>query len=290
MTVQQTAAQRWYRITCSDSTSSSQSSQWKQVSLASQVPLYFAQIGDVGWGNTPSFNNGAQMAIEQTAQGDLYTALLTVGDNVYPDGEPSLIQSRFLDPMDPILSTGAEIVATHGNHDVTYTANIPGMEAGLGMPGRWYSKSYGVAGNDLLVIALDSNIWGDSAQQSWLQSTLASATERWKIAIFHHSPYSYGYHGHNLNVRNAWSPLFIQYGVQLVMTGHDHDYQRMNPQSGVHYIVSGAGALLRTAAYGSRTAYATSQHQFTSIKCEPNQMTIKCIRDDGVQLDSLVIT
>ena len=83
---------------------------------------------------------------------------------------------------------------------------------------------------------------------SWLESDLAATAQPWKIAVFHRSPYSAGgEHGSDLVVRGAFGPMFEQYGVQLVISAHEHIYERAFPirtssnGQAVTYIVTGGG-------------------------------------------------
>ena len=64
--------------------------------------------------------------------------------------------------------------------------------------------------------------------------------------IFHHPLYSSGgRHGSDLSLRAVLEPLFVKYGVSLVLAGHDHFYERIKPQKGIHYFVVGGSAKLR---------------------------------------------
>jgi hypothetical protein len=95
----------------------------------------------------------------------------------------------------------------------------------LDMPGRWYAVRRG----DMLGIALDSTDPGNPEQLAWLEETLANTDAKWKLAALHHPPYSSGFHGSNAATREAFVPLFERYGVQIVFSGHEHDYQRTDP-------------------------------------------------------------
>ncbi len=84
------------------------------------------------------------------------------------------------------------------------------------------------------------------AQADWLEKALAESKEDWKICFFHHPLYSSGgRHGSEVDLRSQLEPLFLKYGVQVVFAGHEHFYERLKPQKGIHYFVNGGGAKLR---------------------------------------------
>jgi 3',5'-cyclic AMP phosphodiesterase CpdA len=86
----------------------------------------------------------------------------------------------------------------------------------------------------------------DAPQLAWVDSALAASDAPWKIAFFHHPLYSSaGRHGSERDLRALLEPLFVKYGVQVVFSGHDHVYERMQPQQGVTYFVCGSAGQLR---------------------------------------------
>jgi 3',5'-cyclic AMP phosphodiesterase CpdA len=93
--------------------------------------------------------------------------------------------------------------------------------------------------------ALDSN-YMDRSQLIWLEQHLQASRARWKIAFFHHPLYSSAErHGSEKDLRRVLEPLLIQYGVQVVLSGHDHVYERITPQRGITYFVCGSSGQLR---------------------------------------------
>jgi 3',5'-cyclic AMP phosphodiesterase CpdA len=87
----------------------------------------------------------------------------------------------------------------------------------------------------------------DQKQVKWLEDELAKDTSEWKITFHHHPPYSSGgKHGSDTALRKVVEPIFVRYGVNIVLAGHDHFYERIKPQKGIYYFVSGAGGKLRT--------------------------------------------
>ena len=88
----------------------------------------------------------------------------------------------------------------------------------------------------------------------------------------------------------AFSPLFERYGVQLVLSGHDHDYQRSVPQNGVTYVVSGAAAGTRRTGEASFTATSFSWHHFVDIAVYPDHLLLRAINQDLRVADLATIT
>jgi len=104
----------------------------------------------------------------------------------------------------------------------------------------YYYFHYGRA----LFIALDTTLdFGpDSDQYKFLKDNLEKFKGDSPVVIyFHHPPFSFSKHGSDAKVKAILVPLFEKYGVDLVINGHEHGYQRFGPINGVTYIVSGGG-------------------------------------------------
>ena len=129
-----------------------------------------------------------------------------------------------------------------------------------------------------------------AAQLSWIEADLSSTHQPWKIAVFHRSPYSSGTeHGSDLTVRAAFGPLFERYGVQLVLSGHEHDYQRSTPINGVTYIISGAGGRTRGTGEDTFTAVSWSVLHFTDVNVYRDHLLVRAIDQDARGFDEVVI-
>lgn len=246
-------------------------------------PLYrIAVVGDVGYANDRAAKTGA--AIVRAGADRPYDALLLLGDNVYPAGDPTHLQAAVFGPFGPVLDTGARLMAILGNHDVM-NGHADAQVAGLGMPGRWYSEVIG----DVTFVALDSNEPHNPVQRAWLEETLAGATTTWKIVALHHPPYSAGYQGSSLANREAFSPLFERYGVQLVLSGHDHDYQRSVLINGVTYVVSGGAAETRRTGREEFTATSISWHHFVDLSVFADHLLVRGVNQSGRVFDRVTI-
>ena len=207
-----------------------------------------AVSGDTGTRNAAQARVARRMAVE--AKKEPYDAFIISGDLVYPDGDSSLTRRSVIDPYAPVLKD-ATLIPALGNHDVQSGEGMDILKR-LGRDSAWYVEKIG----PVRVIVLDSNRIGNAKQTAWLRKVLAEEQPRgtWTIAAMHHPAYSAGDHGSDENVQRRWVPLFEQAGVELVVAGHDHDYQRSNEIDGITYIVSGGGAKLREGGRESFTA------------------------------------
>jgi 3',5'-cyclic AMP phosphodiesterase CpdA len=245
--------------------------------------LRVAVAGDVGYANDREKRTATAMA--QAGEGDPYDVLLLLGDNVYPSGEPSRLPETVFGPFQAVLDAGAKLLAILGNHDIR-DEHANAQVAALGMPGRWYAERVG----DVTFIALDSNDPMNPDQRAWLEQALAATRTTWKVVALHHPPYSAGYQGSSIDARQQFSPLFERYGVQLVLSGHEHDYQRSVPINGVTYVVSGGAADTRRTGREEFTAKAVSWHHFVDLNVFADHMLLRAVNQSGRVFDEIRIS
>src|SRR5690606_3125763 len=99
--------------------------------------------------------------------------------------------------------------------------------------------------SDVLFIAIDTVALAGE-QLHWIGEALAASDGDWKVAFFHHPLYASGrYQFGASRVRSALEPLFVEHGVDVGLSGHEHFYERVRPQRGIHYFTSGAAGALR---------------------------------------------
>ena len=205
----------------------------------------------------PAVLVGAGDIAECTKNGDSLTANLldgipgTVfagGDNAYPDGSSSDYTSCY----NPTWGRHkARTRPVPGNHDYN-TPNASGyfnyFGAAAGASGKGY-YSYNLG--DWHVVALNSNIAMNlgSPQEQWLRADLASNTKRCTLAYWHHPLFSSGNEGPHIETQPLWQDLYDA-GAEVVVVGHDHDYERFAPQTaagiadpahGIREFVAGTG-------------------------------------------------
>jgi hypothetical protein len=236
-------------------------------------------IGDFGVGGERERQVGAALrAYEEVHPADL---LLTLGDNDYTRGRA--FERSWNASFGWLDEAGLGLAGTLGNHDGLYELGT------LRMPGAYYTVHVG----DVQVFVLNSNSVG-TRQTRWLRTQLAASTASWRIAVLHHPPYTCGGHLGSVDVRRAWRPLFERYHVRLVLSGHDHNYQRFAPARGVTYVVHGGGGAglyaLRACPRGyPRRVAARATHGFLYLEASPEALVVRSIRLDGTTVDRFTL-
>jgi len=197
----------------------------------------FAVLGDTGTGSTTQATVGKQAA-SWRATFPFEFALL-VGDNIYGSEEPRDFKTKFEDPYQALLNAGVKFYASLGNHDEPSQR----MYKPFNMNGERYYTFKPADG--VRFFALDSN-YIDERQLEWLEKELAASGSDWKICFFHHPLYSSGgRHGSAEAQRERLEPIFLKHGVDVVLAGHEHFYERIQPQKGIAYFTIGNSAKLR---------------------------------------------
>lgn len=158
--------------------------------------------------------------------------LVTLGDNDYTRGVS--FATNWTSTFGWLSAAGVGVAGTLGNHDVQFDRGRYEFDL-LRMPAPYYIRRV----KDVELIVLDSNAV-TTAQTRWLKRTLAKRSGFRRIVVFHHPAYTCGGHLGSEAVQRAWVPLFERYGVRLVLSGHDHNYQRFK-RRGVTYVVHGGG-------------------------------------------------
>ncbi len=199
--------------------------------------MRFVLIGDTGTG-TEKQQQLADLLL-RSRQSFPFEFVLMVGDNLYGGEKPADYKSKFEDVYRPLIDQQVKFYAALGNHDEPAQR----FYEHFNMDGKEY---YRFTRGNVAFYALNSN-YMDKKQIDWLQSELAKDTSAWKIAFFHHPPYSSGgKHGSDTELREVVEPIFVKNSVNVVFAGHEHFYERIKPQKGIFYFISGAGGKLRS--------------------------------------------
>jgi calcineurin-like phosphoesterase family protein len=244
----------------------------------------FAVIGDTGSGTEQQRDVGDMMVKYHGLFP--YEFVLMMGDNMYGGEAPQDFEKKFAEPYRVLLTDKVKFYATLGNHDQALQTNYKNFN----MDGKEY---YRFTKGDVAFYSLNSN-YMDKKQVKWLEDELAKETSKWKICFFHHPPYSSAKkHGSDGQLREAVEPIFLKYGVKVVLTGHDHVYERIKPQKGIYYFVSGAGGKLRTGDIDKNSGLTEKSYDrdlhFMLFEIAGDQMYFQAISRTGETIDSGVI-
>jgi len=246
--------------------------------------LRFAVIGDTGSG-TEKQRQVADMMVRYK-QLFPFEFVLMMGDNLYGSETPKDFENKFSGVYKKLLDDKIKFYATLGNHDLPTQINYEKFN----MNGKEY---YRFKKGNVAFYSLNSN-YMDKRQVKWLEDELTKDTSDWKICFFHHPPYSSAMkHGSDNQLREVVEPIFLKYGVNVVLTGHDHVYERIKPQKGIYYFVSGAGGQLRTGDIEKQSpltekSFDQDMH-FMLFEVVGDQLYFQAISRTGETIDSGVL-
>ena len=244
----------------------------------------FVVIGDTGTG-TEQQQELANVMLRYR-QVFPFEFVLMMGDNLYGSEKAVDYKKKFENVYKPLLDQKIKFYASLGNHD---ESNERFYEF-FNMEGQEY---YQFKKGDVSFYALNSN-YMDKKQVDWINEKLATDTAPWKVAFFHHPPYSSGSaHGSDTKLREIIEPIFLKYGVNVVFTGHEHFYERIKPQKGIYYFISGAGGKLRegnvkTGSPLTEKAFDRDM-SFMLIEINGDQMYFQVISRTNETVDSGVV-
>lgn len=209
------------------------------LALAEGLTLFAA--GDIAYCRRDADEKTAQL-IEQRAPEESPWAVLALGDLAYPRGRPSEF-ARCYDP-----SWGRFKARTYpvpGNHEY-YTKGAAGyfgyFDERAAPPSGYYRLQK--AGWSLYALNTNLSLGPSSKQYRWLKAALKADQNPCKLVFMHRPRYSSGVHGDAPKLAALWK-LLTEAGVRLVLSGHDHHYERIEAEGPVQFVVGTGGAPLR---------------------------------------------
>jgi len=219
------------------------------------VKAVLLAVGDIA-----TCNGEGDEVVAQLVE-NLPGAVALLGDNVYEKGSASQYQHCYDPNWGPFKNRTHPAV---GNHEyLTLKAsgyfNYFGPAAGDPTQG-YYSYALGA----WHLIALNSNCsqvggcQAGSAQEQWLRADLAAHPAACTLAYWHHPLFSSGQHGSNTQMWAVWQALY-EAGADVVLNGHDHDYERFAPQDPEGVADSAQGLREFVVGTGGKNHYKFSQ-------------------------------
>ncbi len=301
-------------------------------------------IGDPGWNQTQPEGGGFIEKVYEGFKianaGEHVDAWLMLGDNAYLDGTDAEYQVSVFDVFTEHLPNTI-LWSTRGNHERTdFSGSVyydifsfpeTGESGGLASGSEaYFSFDYA----NIHFICLDSqgtSKTSDSAQASWLSADIADTNQDWIVAFWHHPPYSKGSHdsddeGPLVAMRENMNPILEAGGVDLVLNGHSHSYERsflidghygfsdswdpsehlvdgssgqggtpytkdQGPHLGAVYVVEGASSFVSHDNAFGHPVHVVAQATAGSVMIETsgNTMNVNRIKIDGSVQDSFSI-
>ncbi|HEX6301999.1 MAG TPA: metallophosphoesterase [Acidimicrobiia bacterium] len=232
-------------------------------------------VGDWGSGTEAQVEVAAQM--KDYAQHHAVGAIVTTGDNFYSDNASDLMK-----PFAWATEGDIPFLISWGNHDVDSQRRIELIDDTFGDPPRWWSHDWGPVD----IVILDSTQIDSRQQRRFLVDALTTGDDP-TIVVSHHPPYSCGSHGNTQSVLTDWVPLFDD-DVFVVISGHEHNYQRFESDDVTYLVTGGGGQSLTELADCSddhpRRIAGEAVHNFVALELT-DSLNVTAIDAEGEVID-----
>src|SRR5207249_11602712 len=262
------------------------------------APFTMLVLGDSG------VPGPSQTAVRDRMLATPADVIVHTGDMIYPAGAAVDFDPAFFTPYADLIRQ-LVLWPCLGNHDFAAAAGQPWRDAfhtpANNPAGSENYYSFDVGNAHIVVLNSNERTVPGSLQYTFLDHDLASTSARWKLVFFHHTIYSSGTtHGSNLVIRANLVPLFDAHAVDMVLMGHEHNYERTLPLRANQVVAPGAGTVYVTTGGGGKnlypfgplshfTAHAESVHHFVRIAVDGDSLTEEMIDVDGTVGDSTTL-
>ncbi len=261
----------------------------------------FLVLGDSGSGQLPQHQVARVM---ETLEPDF---VIHTGDIIYPQLTAGRVDLKCLSVYASQMAVLPFFFAL-GNHD--RYANITDFFAAFHPPANGMSNAnfFSFDCGEAHFVVLDTDmvsgpgIGEESAQLEWLEADLARASRPWKLLIFHNvirssGPHRYDdYNGNGLadwiDIQSTVGEVAARHGVQVILTGHDHCYERMGPVDGVHVIVTGGGGgtlYSRTGFSDPTLAQYHRQYHCVEVAVDRDRLDLRALDNAGEVFDAMTL-
>jgi 3',5'-cyclic AMP phosphodiesterase CpdA len=267
-------------------------------------PLKVGVLGDSGFGEAITTRIAEGLAAQNL---DL---VLHTGDLVYhahQDADPfDAFETKFYSPLS-ILLKDLPLYPVLGNHEYDeallwegdpfyYQAFPPLGSYGEGSPdGRQYRTWYAYEYGPIQFLLLNSQAFYNQElrqeQKRWMEGRLQDEGFEVSIPVFHIPPYTSGLHRlDGRAIASEWVPIFEAYEVPLVLSGHDHNYERLLV-NGITYVVSGGGSsvLYPISEKHPDSLVFTARSHYLVLSFSPSSITLEAYSSEGELIDHAII-
>ncbi|HPF37913.1 MAG TPA: metallophosphoesterase [Phycisphaerae bacterium] len=240
------------------------------------------------------------------------------GDLIYPAGAEKDYPPNFYRPYSDLIATSF-FLPTLGNHDVASDKGAPLLAQFIlpenGPPGVEAERNFWFDWGPARIVGLDTNLDAHGGVIShdqmktdvatWLRETLTDCDATWRIVYFHHPFYTGSAHSAEGSafVKEAFLDVFEAAGVDLVLCGHNHLYERTAPMrqdrivplgEGIIYVTTGAGGAQRYPEGENPPDYIVryddGQFSFSKIDLSPSTLSFAQLGEDGQAIDTFELT
>jgi len=270
-------------------------------------PVGFLVFGDSGDGSNNQLAVTLQMVTEHP------NFVVHVGDIAYQSGTYNEFTANYFEYYYTLMRRACFFTIA-GNHEyiTQYSAPYLALHAPPTdtVPALDRGKYYSFDWADIHFVGLDANLldpyFADAQARmlAWFDNDLANTRATWKIVFWHQTPYPIFHHIDDpidIASRALFVPILERHGVQLVLAGHEHNYQRSKPMRGgvpvpvgtggtVYMVSGGGGGVLHPVVPESFLDWEASVWHYLRVSVDGQKLTIQAIGTDGKEFDRLVLT
>jgi len=257
---------------------------------------YFIALGD--WGTGGEGQKRVAQIMNEKAGRDSLHFVLTLGDNFYGDDLISVTDPQWQAKFESVYNLpflNVPFFASLGNHDYQGTENPEAQieysrrNSRWQMPARYYTFTRQLEQSAAIqFFALDTyeivspQTEAKSARQlEWLENELKKSQATWKVVFGHNPVFSNGEHGGHPLMQKHAQLVFERYKIDFYLCGHEHDRQLLQPVAGVHYVVSGTGALSDNTKWADNSIFAASDIGFAWCRVAADEFHIQFVDKNG---------